>query len=372
MKIGVLTLELHGNYGGNLQAFALMTYLKRLGHEPVFINLKDIHLKNDARSKAKRLIKDGLRGLPLMEKKLNASKYIYQHSKYFIDTYIQPQTHSIKCKDDFSTLANLGFDGFIVGSDQVWRKEYVRSLIYDYFFNFLNGSDKIRISYAASFGVDQWQFDETTTKTIAKLIQQFDLVTVREDSAVKLCADHLKRNAEHVIDPVLLLDKDDYHKIIVKEQASSIQGDCMLYVLDKDEAKSNLIDTILELGKLNGYTVNRQSADKYDTIDKRTYPPVTDWLKGFWDAKFVITDSFHGVAFSILFNKPFIAIGNKERGLARFTSILKLFNLEKRLIFSLADFNDALLNQEIDWKGVNEKLDSYRKFSTDLLKTHLN
>jgi len=84
------------------------------------------------------------------------------------------------------------------------------------------------------------------------------------------------------------------------------------------------------------------------------FPPVTQWLRGFMDAKYVVTDSFHGVAFSIIFNKPFIAIGNKERGLARFTSVLKKFNLEERLVLTESELTQEKIDAEIDFGKVNE------------------
>ena len=94
------------------------------------------------------------------------------------------------------------------------------------------------------------------------------------------------------------------------------------------------------------------------------YPSVTKWLRAFVDADFVITDSFHGCVFSIIFNKPFVAIGNKGRGLARFESLLKMFGLEDRL-------NSSQLTTEIDWESVNGKLNSYREISKNFILGNL-
>ena len=111
-------------------------------------------------------------------------------------------------------------------------------------------------------------------------------------------------------------------------------------------------------------------------INDCVFPPVEEWIKGFIDAEFVITDSFHGTVFSILFNKPFIAIANKRRGLARFESLLKLFGLSERLVLNYSIIQlEKMISQEIEWDNVNRILkDEQNKalnFSvTSLLKYH--
>jgi polysaccharide pyruvyl transferase WcaK-like protein len=107
--------------------------------------------------------------------------------------------------------------------------------------------------------------------------------------------------------------------------------------------------------------------DIYDCV----FPAPEKWIRGFMDAQFVITDSFHGTVFSILFNKPFISIANKVRGLTRFTSLLKLFHLEDRLIFSSEDFVPENL-KEIDWDRTNAILNQEKEKSMQFLKKNLN
>jgi exopolysaccharide biosynthesis predicted pyruvyltransferase EpsI len=112
-----------------------------------------------------------------------------------------------------------------------------------------------------------------------------------------------------------------------------------------------------------------------ECIEDCIFPPATAWLRGFMDAEFVVTDSFHGTVFSILFNKPFIAIGNQDRGLARFSSLLKLFNLENRLIQTSTDIDDKLLHEKINWEKVNailrEKKEQSLRFLNDLFYSQL-
>jgi len=101
-------------------------------------------------------------------------------------------------------------------------------------------------------------------------------------------------------------------------------------------------------------------------INDCVFPPVEEWIRGFIDAEFVVTDSFHGTVFSILFNKPFVSIGNKGRGLSRFTSLLKMFKLENRLIFNSEYCNLDNLNS-IDWERTNSILRDKREKSLRFL-----
>lgn len=100
------------------------------------------------------------------------------------------------------------------------------------------------------------------------------------------------------------------------------------------------------------------------------FPPVEEWIRGFMDAEFVVTDSFHGTVFSIIFNKPFISIANESRGTTRFTSLLKLFQLEDKLVHSLSDFN-LTGYKEINWENVNSILEREKTSSIQFLKENL-
>jgi len=100
-------------------------------------------------------------------------------------------------------------------------------------------------------------------------------------------------------------------------------------------------------------------------------PPVTQWLQSFMDAKFIVTDSFHGCVFSIIFNKPFIAIGNEGRGLTRFISLLKVFKLENRLMLKSSELTDTLIFSDINWDQVNEIIKLEQARSTEFLNKNL-
>src|SRR5690606_22627300 len=134
------------------------------------------------------------------------------------------------------------FDIAVVGSDQVWRPKYSPD-IYNYFGDFL-GNKKQIISYAASFGVDNWEFTKKQTDICKKLVKKFKAVSVRESSAIDLCYQYLGTDAELVLDPALLLSKDDYQKVISSYKGIKKNSGVLTYILDRNEAKAEIVSYV--------------------------------------------------------------------------------------------------------------------------------
>ena len=118
------------------------------------------------------------------------------------------------------------------------------------------------------------------------------------------------------------------------------------------------------------FYVNSRYEEFGAPLEERIQQPVEKWLRAFYDAEFVITDSFHACVFSIIFNKPFIVYGNKERGYARFDSLLKIFGLEERIATSLNDI-DKIINKPIDWNNVNSIHTEWKENSISFLINNL-
>jgi exopolysaccharide biosynthesis predicted pyruvyltransferase EpsI len=242
--------------------------------------------------------------------------------------------------------------------------------------DFLSQNDNVkRIAYAASFGVDDWEFSEEDTNVCRNLLQKFDAVSVRENSAVLLCEKYLNRaDVMHVLDPTMLLDKEDYIHLVEKENEPKSLGNLFCYILDEDEKKNEIIKTIAKQTNAVPFTqmpkCRISQENLKDRLEDCVYPTVTAWLRAFMDAEMVVTDSFHGCVFSIIFNKPFIVYGNKGRGMARFHSLLSIFGLENRLI---TNSEDALrvINEPINWETVNVKKKEWQEKSLNFLKTNL-
>lgn len=370
MKIGILTLRLHNNYGGILQAYALQTVLERMEHDVNVIDIKS--------SKSFPLWR-----LPLIYAKRILMKYLFRKNvKIFLEKYerkhwpmmcqftyefIDKYIHRLSF-GNVNDLLQEKFEAYIVGSDQVWRPGYFGKIEHA-FLDFTANRNILRISYAASFGVDKWEYTKQQTVNCRNLIQKFNAVSVREKSGIDLCKKYLHHNAEWVLDPTMLLDREDYVNLIKAANTPKSKGNLMFYLLDETPEIMDLISRISEDKRLIPFRVGSKVNDRTAPLEERIQPPLEEWLRGFFDADFVVTDSFHACVFSIIFKKQFIVIGNRERGMSRFESLLEMFGLEN----CLCDVNNYNIEQgEIDYDEVHAKLNTLRKHSIDFLKTALN
>ena len=343
MKIGILTLNLHTNYGGILQAYALQTVLEQMGHETVvfkyggkghkpFIILRYIYY-------IKRIIKKIFINpdtVICQEKKKNYdSSLINSNINNFISKYIH-----VKYIRNFTDLKPEDYDAIIVGSDQVWRPMYFKhqwnTNIENAFLQFTNGWNIRRIAYAASFGAAKWEYTDEETKKCKELLRFFDAVSVREDVAVSFCKTYLRADVQWVLDPTLLLEYNDYNKFC--DPQNTKEDILVTYILDASSEKYGLCERIAREKKLKRIDLKKET--KFDdTIETRILPSVEDWLQSFHDAKFVITDSFHACVFSIIFKKPFVVISNENRGNSRISSIVTMFSLQQNFLSLACEYN---------------------------------
>ena len=377
MRIGILTQPLYCNYGGIIQCYALQFILKRMGHEAVVLQRewsRRYTFQGALIYYMKHIVKLLIGKKESWHYYVNQQKrdYIAQNTYRFIENYINPRSKKCYTTEQIKNeVRRLNLDAIVVGSDQVWRPDYSPCQP-NYFLDFLPVDSKIkRVSYAASFGGDNWNWDSELTKRCAELLQRFNAVSVREESGIRFCREHFNVDAIQVLDPTMLLEKDDY-LIFVNSQIK--RGSLFNYVLDRSPEKQNMINIIAEkTNKTSFYSMPEQDDSIYNLygdIDKSVYPPIENWLSAFNEAEMVVTDSFHGTVFSIIFNKPFWVIGNEGRGMARFETLLSMFGLEDRMINSkmVALIN---LNKEIDWEKVNTKRRVLQKVSLSFLKESL-
>lgn len=334
MKIGILTHPLGHNYGGNLQAYALQVVLQERGHDVEILNR--IQRTNNLwrlASLAKGLVlytigkRDKIRGW-LTEKE---DDIIYGELKGFVREYIHLSKDLYSSKELGNYVTDNHFDACVVGSDQVWRKAYIPYMT-DYFLKPIPDSVK-KVSYAASFGVDTWQFTTEETEELKQLISKFSAVSVRENSAVELCREYLDIEAEWVLDPTMLLPKEHYEELISRKTTEAPKGSLMVFLLDPNSTKEELVAKVANDHDLKPFNVLPEiSIPTLPGIrsisNNQKWPSVEQWLRNFRDSECVITDSFHGVVFSIIFNRPFLAIRNASRGMTRFNSLLNTFGIK--------------------------------------------
>ncbi len=268
----------------------------------------------------------------------------------------------------FEYIDNNKIECVVVGSDQVWREEYSPS-IKDFFLDFLSERDDIiKISYAASFGADNNYISEKHLPKCISLAERFDAISVRERSGMEIINNVFRLNAELVSDPTLLLSSRDYEKLI--NAGDIIDGGLVTYILDATEEKSAIIDLV-------GVPAMQMSIFPQISVMGGGIPSnlsFSEWLGAFAGASFVVTDSFHGCVFSIIFKKPFIAIANKSRGLDRFTTLLDNLHLRDRMVFGLSQYleNKESLSTTIDYMSVYKYLDVERLKSMAFLINSLN
>lgn len=373
MRIGILTLPLHTNYGGLLQAYALQTVLERMGHEAAVLdtpNRKRILKWNYPLEILKRSISKFLFRRPtrvFFEQWFNKTyPIISRNTQPFITSYI----HRLEIKG-LNLLSPETFDAFVVGSDQVWRPVYFTRMydtsITDAYLAFARNWRIKRISYAASFGTDDWEYSKEQTKACSRFLQMFDAVSTRESSGAELCKKYFGVDATQVLDPTMLLAKEDYVKLINNSSTPKSKGNLLCYILDETKEKTDVIDFVAKSKGLVPFKVNSKVGDFSLPVEERVQPSVETWLRGFYDADFVVTDSFHACVFSILFQKPFVIVGNKERGLARFQSLLATYGLEE----CLASGPESVKFTTIDWEKVSTILNDKRHDSLTFLRNAL-
>lgn len=368
MKVGVLTLPFNANIGGNLQGYALVEVLRQMGHQPVLINRrrapKGVRV-DDALTKTDTVA-------PLVSGTIALS---HAPNRAFIEKNITPISREFYSTTHLgNNVDQYGFDAIVVGSDQVWRPKYAKSILFDFFMKFLpEENTKVRrISYAASFGTDEWEYDPDQTAEVSSLIKRFSAISVREDSGVALCRDHLGVEARHVLDPTLLLTPEHYARLFSPAQRQQQAGQLLAYILDRNEDKTRVVEELS----------SRLSISAYSTTGLPFGPPISPegdegdasvegWLAAIHQSAFVVTDSFHGAVFSILFNKPFIAYGNPKRGMARFVSLMRMLGLEHRLVVQRGEIDVDLMLQPIDWAAVNQRLERLRGESQRFLTAAL-
>lgn len=363
MKIAIITLPFHTNYGGILQAYALQTVLERMGHQVEHLQPSKPSIWTFLLAWLKSLLKNCILRrceIPIFERSLQ--RWIRKYTDTFINKHIHTRYLS---KNQWNKMLKNEYDAFIVGSDQVWRTAYAFP-IERYFFSFLppKHSNKL-IAYAASFGLNQCDFTTKEIKKCSYLLERFDFVSVREQSGISICKQLFNKEAKHVLDPTLLLQQEDYIKLIENSERS--KGNLLVYILDPSPETDNLVKTASSNLNLTPFKVNSKCEDTNANISEKQQPPIEQWIRGFYDAEFVITDSFHGCIFAIIFNKTFICIGNTGRGSARFDSLFQQFGLEHCMISPKENFK----KQDINWDIINKRLNDNRISSIGYLQVAL-
>ena len=375
MKIAIISLPLSYNYGGYLQCYALMEVLRGIGHEPIFLQRENGE-KPSPKKNIVNCIKDIFEqiGLSIIVDKFeivtnSGLYYKTRNFRQFTKRYIKSVSPVLRTTPDvISFCKKKHITAYITGSDQIWRAAYLRSLN-DAFLGFAP-QKSIKISYAPSFGTDVWEYDSKETLMIRDFLSDFKAISVRENDGVDMLKNFVsdKLNPVLVLDPTFLLHKSQY-LFIAKEQEK--RCGILTYILNSDEKKTEVINLMCKELNISSFSVINAKTNTREINGAQGFS-VEQWIAGFRDADYVVTDSFHAIVFSIIFNKSFWVFENENRGNSRIINILKLFGCEDRFIDKNMDMKHFDWKQEIDWDVVNAIKDNMKETSLKFLTNALS
>lgn len=378
MKIGIITILKVNNYGAELQAYALQNILCKLGHNAEIIdylfykNPKHIRTKRSRptfRLGVKKRMSEILYPIYLRLKTLGNST-IYNKREQRFEAFHRKHTHMSQTYRSIDQLfsAEMDYDIYIVGSDQVWNPGIYSSLD-PYFLKFAPDGKK-RLAYASSFGVSD--IPAIARPYYSEALQHFNAIGVRESNAVELVKELSGKNAQWVLDPTLLLTKEDWNTIATRPDIIGLnqqRGFILLYELTPCPyitklAKHLKLDLKLPIVRICKSASNEDSEKSILNVTDAG-PEEFIWL--FAHATFIITNSFHGSAFSINMERNFYTIiPLRKQNNSRQQSLLKLFGLENRLLVEGSAF-PPVKDIPIDYSTVTTILHAERQKSIKFL-----
>ena len=359
MKIGILTYHRSHNYGAMLQAFALRKVISDFGNDVFFIDYWPQHQINIYRLFS---WEDFFR-LDLIQK----VRYVKNFLKTIIPKRLRKTRFNMFFRDNISPFCRSpkeSYDVVIYGSDQIWRKqqwEYGYNPIYFGKNDFIT---KKNVSYAASIGI--LPTDRDDIQTVLRYVKYLDIISVRESELKDFLIQHGLTNVEQTVDPTLLLEKKEWEDLAGADRI--IKHPYLLYY---NLMKGSFIDdNVYSLAeKLHLQVIELCGVpSRMPSVNKRTIDGPYEFLNLVRFADCVITSSFHGLVFSIIFNRPFVVAFEKNSG--RATSLLKVLSLSDCMIEPKQHFFS--LNKEIDWSMVNSRLEMLKDSSLGFIRNSIN
>ena len=366
MKVALITLHRVYNYGTVLQAWSTQQVLEDAGHE-----VSVIDYITPSRTKKAIFLEPAANG-----NQRGLRKWAYRFFKLFsillkemtFGSFVQANLHLTK---QYVTAEDLDNDPpkadvYVTGSDQVWNSKYNHGVDRGFFLDFLP-EDAHRVAFVASFGATQLSAGEQ--KEIGRYVGRYQALSVRASSAQKILESLGRPDAVWLIDPTLQIRKETWismaSKRLVKEKY------CILMLLYNED--NHATEYARKIANAKGLKLVKVSWEmkKPPMVDRlMTHRSPTDFLSLFYNADFVVTNSFHGLAFSINFEKQFVVVPRNEFN-SRIESLLQLTGLEDRMVSSEQDALGAAC-REIAYKPVREVLERERERATEFIRENIN
>lgn len=351
MKISLLTIWHCSNYGAELQTYATVRALKQLGHE---VEVIDFRLTEKYPKTKKEKIAEFINSLTLSDCKFNR----------FWKKFIRNKTTHYRNLEELKNNPPKS-DCYLVGSDQVWNEDITKRKADAYFLNF-GDENVLRVSYSSSIGVDYWNGSEELTKIVKRQFDKFKAISCREKTGCKVLRDTFGKEITNVLDPTLL--HDSYPELTGKTKQRRTLVFYPLTTYPELESFSKGLANRLGLKFVNNN--KRTMLTKHIAWNRRS---VQEWVKNIAEAEFVVTHSFHGLAFSIIYRKQFIIVKTKSSNRqTRLTDLLTELGLMDRFFNTCEEAEmSKVWEKPIDYDSVYLKLEKMRKISYDYLKEAL-
>ena len=349
MRIGTITFHWGTNYGAVMQAYALQNVLNNMGNETEIIDYLPIRVATI--QKVNELC---LKNFNFFKKEKNIENFRKNELKLSIKTYKNSKALK-KCRNSY--------DAVICGSDQIWNESFLLHSEscpnLSYYLDFVAANSK-KISYAVSFGTNK--LSNKSNDLVLPQLQKFNSISVREKTGQEILS-NINIKSEIVLDPTLLLNKDNYNSLLDRKTFSDVQK-VFSYIIHNEQN---------EAIKISNY-VKAQYSESFNGKYYDIYCGIYEWLNNIKNAEVVVTNSFHGMVFSIIFNTPFIVVPvHNSKMNDRLTTLLSQLDLENRIVYEYnSDIIEKVLSAPINWTEVENKLKSLKQSSYDFLTEALN
>lgn len=239
--------------------------------------------------------------------------------------------------------------------------------------DFLQDRQVTKVSYAASFGCkDEREYTKKELEDCSLLAKKFDAISVRETSAVDICKSCFSIDALVMPDPTLFLDKKDYEKLIENKETSKYKGKIGYYFLEDTKQNFSLLHSLQQTTNLDIERIGQKQKPTPQTKDYTDciFPSISEFFAGFRDSEYIITDSYHGMIFSIIFHKQFFIIDKKTTVIERIKSLLNIFSLQERFIDSSQQI-DKFHSIPIDYETIDKQREKMRREGKDFLNKYV-
>lgn len=382
--IGIVNVQWFDNPGGVWLAYSLQATVKKIKKNDEIIiidyaagggrkNKKNILKKIGSFSRRvyNKLVEFSNKDMRIFNCKLKTRHKLYEQ---FRDEYL---VRTQRFYDVNSDVLYGDYSHCIVGSDVVWKPEIADSLHSKvYFLRFLEPRVK-KISYAASIGTDDIEYLNSLKDIYRELLDGFDYISVREASAKLFLEKTINQTIFQVVDPVFLLKKNEYLSLMPNDKILNTEKYLYLYLLSYDEVALNVA---IDLAKENGWKIvydlhTKENMVLRQKLKENGIPTVevgpVEFLMLINNAEYIISNSFHGTAFSLIFQKEFLAFGRENGGVDISTRIIDLLNLLDISHRYCKSANDILGVKEINYEKIESKIEIIRNEAIEFLQRAL-